>query len=129
MMLCSVVTHFILEFLFQRRFGSDLDVHLSAQALGRFSNRWFTFRMDLFGLATIVVAAIFVVAGKGGESASAAVAGLALANVFQTCTFVPFVMRIKADFRARFNSVERVSEYANVSQCPKIIRNLFWLYF
>ncbi len=120
----------------QRRFGADLDAHLSAQALGRFSNRWFTFRMDLFGLAIILLTASFVVAGKGGGAASTAIAGeggreggkclaliksysslpcagLALSNVFQTCTFIPFVMRIKAELKARFNSVERVSEYAH----------------
>ena len=34
---------------------------------------------------------------------------------FQVATFIPFVMMLKAEFRARFNSVERVCQYANVS--------------
>ena len=34
---------------------------------------------------------------------------------FQVATFVPFVMMLKAEFKARFNSVERVCQYANVS--------------
>ena len=42
-------------------------------------------------------------------------AGLALANVFQTATFIPYVTLLKNEFRARFNSIERISEYANVS--------------
>ena len=33
----------------------------------------------------------------------------------QVATFVPFVMMLKAEFKARFNSVERVCQYANVS--------------
>ena len=98
---------------FQRRFNNDLNIHLSATAIFRYSNRWFTFRMDFLGLCTIVITAICAVAAKG--VVSSAMAGLALANVFQTATFIPFVMRLKADFRARFNSVERVCEYANVS--------------
>ena len=36
-----------------------------------------------------------------------------MANVFQVATFIPYVMRMKADYRARFNSVERVCEYAH----------------
>ena len=40
--------------------------------------------------------------------------GLALANVFQTATFVPFVALLKNEFRARFNSIERICEYAKV---------------
>lgn len=96
------------------RFNDDLNVHLSAQTIFGYSNRWFTFRMNLMGLASIVVTAIFCVSTK--TSLSPATAGLALANVFQTATFIPFVMRMKADFRARFNSVERVAEYAHVRQ-------------
>ena len=46
------------------------------------------------------------------DTVTPAEAGLALANVFQVATFIPYVMRMKADYRARFNSVERVSEYA-----------------
>ena len=80
----------------------------------RYANRWFTFHMDMVAMAAIVLTASFAVVSKEGATASAAVAGLALANVFQTCTFVPFVMRLKADYMARFNSVERVAEYAYV---------------
>ena len=68
--------------------------------------------------------------------------GLALANVFQTATFVPFVALLKNEFRARFNSIERICEYAKVrftfnynnhfikfqyhwSQCPVIYDLIF----
>ena len=37
-----------------------------------------------------------------------------MANVFQTATFVPFVALLKNEFRARFNSIERICEYAKV---------------
>ncbi len=70
--------------------------------------------MDLMGLLTIVLTAAFAVGTKGNSTVSAATAGLALANIFQTCIFIPFVMRLKAELIARFNSVERVAEYANV---------------
>ena len=106
-----VIRGFGKQGVFQRRFAHDLNTHISAMALFRYANRWFAFRMDMIGLLTIVLTGSFVVFFKG--SVSPAIAGLALANVFQTCTFIPFVMRMKADFRARFNSVERVAEYAN----------------
>ena len=34
---------------------------------------------------------------------------------WQVATFIPYVMMLKAEFKARFNSVERVCQYANVS--------------
>jgi hypothetical protein len=51
------------------------------QAMFRFSNRWFSLRMDVLGTLTIVTVASVAVACKG--TVSAAAAGLALANVFQ----------------------------------------------
>nr|AHK05653.1 ATP-binding cassette transporter sub-family C member 5 [Tigriopus japonicus] len=107
----SIIRGYQKQSVFQKKFERDLNIHLSASALFRFANRWFAFRMDLIGMVTIVLTGIFTVLFKG--SVTPAIAGLALANVFQTCTFIPFVMRMKADFRARFNSVERVAEYAN----------------
>ena len=67
--------------------------------------------MDLLGTLTILITASVCVFNKG--QVTPAQAGLALANIFQVATFIPFVMRMKADFRARFNSVERVCEYAD----------------
>ena len=49
----------------------------------RYSNRWFSLRMDLLGTLTIVTVSAVTVASRGGVSAAAA--GLALANVFQVC--------------------------------------------
>ena len=57
------------------------------QAMFRFSNRWFSLRMDLLGTLTIVTVASVAVACKG--TVSAASAGLALANVFQVWIKVP----------------------------------------
>ena len=61
--------------VFQRRFNADLNAHVSANALNRYANRWFTFRMDLFGMVTIVVTAVFVIIGKSTGATSAAIAG------------------------------------------------------
>ena len=38
-------------------------------------------------------------------------AGLAMANAMMTGTFLPFIMRMKAEFRGRFNSVERIYDF------------------
>jgi len=100
---------------FQRRFNADLNTHQAAGVLYRFSNRWFVFRMDILGTTTIVLAGAYAVAGATNGGVSSALAGLVLANVFQTCTFLPFVMQMKAELKARFNSVERVCEYVEVS--------------
>ena len=66
--------------------------------------------MDLLGQATILITAGICLFSR--DSVTPAEAGLALANIFQVATFIPYVMRMKADYRARFNSVERVCEYA-----------------
>ena len=93
---------------FQDKFSADLNRNLAAQMLFRYSNRWYGFRMDLLGTLTILCTAGVCIFSRG--SVTPAEAGLALANVFQVATFIPYVMRMKADFRARFNSVERISE-------------------
>ena len=55
---------------------------------------------------------------------SPAIAGLALASIFQTCTFVPFVMKLKSEFSAMLSSLERNFEYINLPQeAPHIIEN------
>ena len=113
-------------FLIFPRFNDDASVYMSALSMFRYANRWFVFRMDLIGLVTIVLTGFFTVLAKG--SVSPAMAGLALANVFQACTFIPLVMRLKADFRARFNSVERVAEYAYVSINGIDIPSCFFTY-
>ena len=106
-----VIRGFERQSVFQNKFDANLNRHLSAQLLFRFSNRWYAFRMDLLGTLTILITASVCVFNKG--QVTPAQAGLALANIFQVATFIPFVMRMKADFRARFNSVERVCEYAD----------------
>ena len=102
------------------------------------------FRMDMLGTVTIILTSMAAIAFKGKVTAAAAGkfdqigdlgayylfyliflllfinriyfidSGLALANVFQTATFVPFVALLKNEFRARFNSIERICEYAKV---------------
>merc|ERR1719370_1372206 len=36
--------------------------------------------------------------------------------IFQVCTFLPFLMKMKTDFRARLNSLERITEYVELPQ-------------
>ena len=56
------------------------------------------------------------------DSVSPAIAGLALASIFQTCTFIPFVMKLKSEFRALLNCLERNFEYVDLPQeAPHII--------
>jgi ABC-type multidrug transport system fused ATPase/permease subunit len=104
----SVIRGFERQSVFQDKFSVDLNRNLAAQMLFRYSNRWYGFRMDLLGTLTILCTAGVCIFSRG--SVTPAEAGLALANVFQVATFIPYVMRMKADFRARFNSVERISE-------------------
>ena len=53
-----------------------------------------------------------------------AVAGLALSSIFQTCTYLPFIMKLKADFSAMLSSLDRIFEYVALSQeAPHVIEN------
>ena len=36
--------------------------------------------------------------------------------VGQVCTFIPFVMKLKSEFRARINSLERLADYTRLDQ-------------
>ena len=49
-------------------------------------------------------------------SVSPAVAGLALSSIFQTCTYLPFIMKLKADFSAMLSSLDRIFEYVSLTQ-------------
>jgi ABC-type multidrug transport system fused ATPase/permease subunit len=63
------------------RFNQFLNQSMSADCLFRLAQRWFMWRMDGLGLLTITLTGVVVVATKG--SVSPAIAGLALATVFQ----------------------------------------------
>ena len=95
--------------MFQQRFHQDLNANVSSRVVFSFANMWFMMRMDLIGMIAIVVTGIFSVGLRGAISPAAA--GLAMANAMMTGTFLPFIMRMKAEFRGRFNSVERIYDY------------------
>ena len=105
-----IIRGFERQSVFQDKFSRDLNRNLAAQMLFRFSNRWYSFRMDLLATLTILCTAGVCIFSR--DTVTPTEAGLALANVFQMATFIPYVMRMKADYRARFNSVERICEYA-----------------
>ena len=57
-------------------------------------------------------------------SVTPAVAGLALSSIFQTCTYLPFIMKLKADFSAMLSSLDRIFEYVSLTQeAPHIIES------
>ena len=58
------------------------------------------------------------------EHVPPAVAGLVMVNVFQTATFIPFVMNLKANLVAFINSLARNFEYTNLKEeAPAIIES------
>ena len=95
--------------MFQQRFHHDLNANVSSRVVFSFANMWFMMRMDIIGMIAIVATGMFAVGLRG--TISPAAAGLAMANAMMTGTFLPFIMRLKAEFRGRFNSVERVYDY------------------
>jgi len=110
----TIIRGFGKEEVFKARFNQHLNKHMAADSLFRLAQRWFMWRMDTLALLTITLAATVTVATKG--SASTATAGVALAIIFQACTFIPFLMKLKTDLRARITSVERVMEYVDLPQ-------------
>ena len=118
----SIIRGFRMQGEFQGRFREDLHNHLSARAMFSFSSIWYMLRMDIIASVAIFVTAMFSVGSRGAVSPAAA--GVALSNIFLTGSFIPFVMRLKAEFQARFNSIERITEYAELpSEAPAEIED------
>jgi len=115
-----IIRGFGKEGVFKSRFNKYVNKSMAADSLFRLAQRWFMWNMDTLGLITITLTGAVVVATKG--SVSPAIAGLALATIFQVCTFIPLVMKLKSEFRARINSLERISEYIALPQeAPHLI--------
>ena len=85
--------------LFFHRFNTNVNHNLSAHALFRYSNRWFTLRCEVLGVICVITTAVACVAFK--DRTSPAVAGIVLANMFQAATFLPYLTRLTSEFRAR----------------------------
>merc|ERR1719369_228010 len=118
----TIIRGFGKEDVFKRRFNVYLNASNSADSMYRLAQRWFMWRMDSLGLITITLTAIVTVATKG--TVTPAVAGLALSSIFQTCTYLPFIMKIKADFSAMLSSLDRIFEYVALSQeAPHVIES------
>ena len=104
------------------RFTDYLNTSLSADSMFRLATRWFMWRMEMLALVTVLVTAVVCVSLKG--SVSPATAGLALANVFMSATFIAILMKIKAEFKAFTTSLERNFEYLNLPQeAPAVIES------
>jgi len=109
-----VIRGFRREYLFQKRFNTNVNHNLSAHALFRYSNRWFTLRCEVLGVICVITTAVACVAFK--DQTSPAVAGIVLANIFQASTFLPYLTRLASEFRARFTSVARICQYGKLEQ-------------
>ncbi|CAG0893468.1 unnamed protein product [Cyprideis torosa] len=97
------------------RFRSVLNSRLAAWILYCHSNRWFQSRMEFLATVTIVITALVVVLTR--EYSTPSMAGVALVSVFQACSFLPFVLRMKSEGTARMSSCERILEY--IRRLPK----------
>ena len=73
------------------RFNTNVNHNLSAHALFRYSNRWFTLRCEVLGVICVLVTAAACVVFK--DKTSPAVAGIVLANMFQASGFLPYPTR------------------------------------
>ena len=76
-----VIRGFGKEEVFKERFNTYLNKSMAADALFRLAQRWFMWRMDSLALLTITLTGVVTVATKG--TVSVAVAGLAMAMIFQ----------------------------------------------
>lgn len=109
-----VIRGFQREYLFQKRFNTNVNHNLSAHALFRYSNRWFTLRCEVLGVICVLVTAAACVVFK--DKTSPAVAGIVLANMFQASGFLPYLTRLASEFKARFTSVARICQYGRLDQ-------------
>ncbi|XP_067124016.1 ATP-binding cassette sub-family C member 5-like isoform X2 [Centruroides vittatus] len=105
----SIIRSYNCESWFIERFYSFINQHSLSHLIFYLANRWFTFRMEIVGISVMGAAALTVVFMKDHTSAGSA--GLVLAALFQVCTFLPYVMRMKSELLARFTSMERISSY------------------
>jgi len=110
----SVIRGFNKEKIFEDRFYSFLNKHLVADSLFNLATRWFMLRMEILSLLIITSTGIVILATKGSVSPS--IAGLAMTNLFAFGTMIPFVMKVKSEYRARVNSIERIAEYHALDQ-------------
>ncbi|CAG7725355.1 unnamed protein product [Allacma fusca] len=105
----SIIRTYNRQAVFQQRFTDHVNKHLSAEAVFRIANRWFTIRMDIVGLVAIFSTVLFGILMRGNISPAAV--GFAFASIYSVCTFMPFVMRMMSELNARFTSVERILDY------------------
>ncbi|CAG0914441.1 unnamed protein product [Notodromas monacha] len=105
----SVIHSYEKETEFMDKFSGLVNRHTSAVLLYRHTSRWFQCRLELLGNIAILATSLIIVLGDGGQTT--AVAGVALNYVFQSCGFLPFLLRVKSEFQARMTSVERMVEY------------------
>lgn len=117
----SVIRVFECQKWFTNKMYQLVNKHSVAHVVFHLAARWFTLRMELIGICMVTAAAFTVVLAR---SASTGMAGLMLVTLSSTCSFIPFIMRLKSELMARFTSVERVHEYCKATaeeEAPSLV--------
>ncbi|XP_064460620.1 ATP-binding cassette sub-family C member 5-like [Ornithodoros turicata] len=105
----SVIRVFECQKWFTNKMYQLVNKHSVAHLVFHLCSRWFTLRLELIGICMVATAALVVVLTR--SVVTTGMAGLMLSTICSTCTFIPFIMRLKSELLARFTSVERIHEY------------------
>ncbi|XP_047437487.1 ATP-binding cassette sub-family C member 12 isoform X2 [Mugil cephalus] len=96
------------------------DINSNQYLLFQSGTRWLSFWLDFMAAVMSLSVALFVVL-ISNETISPSMKGLALSYTTQLTGMLQYVVRQSTEVEARFNSVERVQEYATVgtSEAPR----------
>lgn len=109
--------------MFAEKFRCLVDKQLSGFLLFQLSSKWLAFRADTVSWIVITGTTLMVVLQR--SSASAAVAGLAMVQIFRICGVVSVIMRWKSELSARLISIERVTDYCKnlTEEAPSLLED------
>jgi ATP-binding cassette subfamily C (CFTR/MRP) protein 4 len=108
---------------FSKSFETLHDGHTRAYFAFTFSSRWFAFQMDLLAFVLMSCASILAVLfqDQGWFDVDPAILGLSLTLLIQiSTTNFPWVVRQSAEVTNQMVSVERITEFGNLSQEPPL---------
>lgn len=108
--------------MFSERFRSLTDKYLAGYLVFQMSSKWLAFRAELISWSIVTGTAFFIIILR--ENASAAMAGLALVQIFRICDHISVIMRWKSELNARLISIERVADYCKslVEEAPAVVK-------
>ena len=108
---------------FSRAFEKLHDAHTRAYFTFTSSSRWFAFQMDFLSFILMSCASLLAVLfqDRGWFNVDPAILGLSLTLLIQiSTTNFPWVVRQSAEVTNQMVSVERISEFGNLSQEPPL---------